>query len=593
MTIGQRLLPITLGGAMLLLTMIGKLHAEITYRTLNLSGLPAAGTDPGINYESFSARSLSDAGNAVYVATYQGPGVLPSENDRGVYLSDGVTDTLVARGDDLPPGFVGDVAYDSATMGLFYLSGGGASVVFDTQLTGEGVNVGNNHGVFHGSADATELLALERGWAPGAGHGVVFSDINISATNEAGQSVGSVLLDGVGTNGDNDGAVYSFGSGSTNLIAREGQQVPGAGPGTTFGFLSVGAPQISNTGQVTFVGPHSGGVGIFTHTESNGLQEVVLSGTAAPGAVVGTNFFDVDLFSINNAGATLFRGFTDGPSGQSTGLYLEDEGLHLLVEMGQTAPGTFLNPQFELFEQLAINGAGNVAFNASLMGAAINDSNDEVFYKIVNGSLEIVSRQNDLIPDATDSARFGEISSFYLNDAGQVAFSSELQGENVDDSNDRALFAEVDGHLRVIAREGDLFDVDPDPLAEDLREVAFLTSGFTTAAGSQDGQTSVFNSAGQLLFSLSFTDGSQGLFIAETGASADYNVDGNINGDDFLAWQRGESPNPLSMSDLAAWQASYGNPSGAVAATLVPEPSCILTLLVGTCLLATTRRRNT
>ena len=568
-------LVITFCGALLTLIPSDRLQAAVTYRTLNLTGLPAAGTDPGINYDAFSARSLSDSGNAVFLAGLQGPGVIPLENDRGIYLTDSVNESLVARGDDIPTGFVGDVAYDNSTLGLFYVSGGGENAVFDTQLTGDGVNVGNNRGVFQGTTEGAELIALESGWAPGAGHGVVFSDINISATNNSGQSVASVQLDGVGVNAANDGAMYSFGLGSANLIAREGQQVPGAGPGTTFGFLSVGDPQISNTGQVTFIGPHSGGVGIFTHTETNGLQEVVLSGTAAPSAVVGTNFFDVDFFSVNDAGATLFRGFTDGPAGQSTGLYVEEDGLQLLVERGQTAPGTFLNPQFELFGNLAINGAGHVAFTASLMGPAVNETNQGVLYKIVDGSLEYVLRQNDLVPDATDAARFGEVNSFYFNDAGQIAFFSFLQGENVDDSNDRALFAEVDGQLRVIARKGDLFDVDADPLTEDLREVAFLTAAVTTTAGSQDGRTSLFNSAGQLLFSLSFTDGSQGLFVADTGTSGDFDTDGDVDGHDFLAWQRGGSPIPFSAADLAVWEASFGNtgPAALAASSIaVPEP---------------------
>ena len=43
----------------------------------------------------------------------------------------------------------------------------------------------------------------------------------------------------------------------------------------------------------------------------------------------------------------------------------------------------------------------------------------------------------------------------------------------------------------------------------------------------------------------------------------DFDDDGDVDGNDFLAWQRGESPNPLSQSDLDNWQASFGvAPSG-------------------------------
>ena len=55
----------------------------------------------------------------------------------------------------------------------------------------------------------------------------------------------------------------------------------------------------------------------------------------------------------------------------------------------------------------------------------------------------------------------------------------------------------------------------------------------------------------------------------------DFDSDGDIDGRDFLAWQRGESPNPLSGSDLADWQANFGIGSLVVANVAVPEPGSI------------------
>ena len=56
----------------------------------------------------------------------------------------------------------------------------------------------------------------------------------------------------------------------------------------------------------------------------------------------------------------------------------------------------------------------------------------------------------------------------------------------------------------------------------------------------------------------------------------DYSNNGGVDGNDFLIWQRGGSPNPLSSSDLAAWQANYGAASSLAAAQVVPEPSGVL-----------------
>ena len=57
--------------------------------------------------------------------------------------------------------------------------------------------------------------------------------------------------------------------------------------------------------------------------------------------------------------------------------------------------------------------------------------------------------------------------------------------------------------------------------------------------------------------------------------SADFDLDGDVDGRDFLAWQRGESPTPLSAGDLALWQEEYGNPQ-LNAAAMVPEPGSLL-----------------
>ena len=62
------------------------------------------------------------------------------------------------------------------------------------------------------------------------------------------------------------------------------------------------------------------------------------------------------------------------------------------------------------------------------------------------------------------------------------------------------------------------------------------------------------------------------------GVTGDFDGDDDVDGRDFLAWQRGESPNPLSSSDLLDWQGNYG--FGPLAATTaVPEPSVVAMLL--------------
>lgn len=75
--------------------------------------------------------------------------------------------------------------------------------------------------------------------------------------------------------------------------------------------------------------------------------------------------------------------------------------------------------------------------------------------------------------------------------------------------------------------------------------------------------------------------------LQQAAPSADFDEDGDVDGRDFLVWQRGESPNPLSAADLALWQDQYGT-SGIVAAVgvTVPEPTTSLLFLYGIYVLA-------
>ena len=63
----------------------------------------------------------------------------------------------------------------------------------------------------------------------------------------------------------------------------------------------------------------------------------------------------------------------------------------------------------------------------------------------------------------------------------------------------------------------------------------------------------------------------------------DFDFDGDVDGRDFLLWQRGGSPSPLSGSDLADWQGNYGVGPLTAASVAVPEPSAFVLALLGIC----------
>jgi hypothetical protein len=74
--------------------------------------------------------------------------------------------------------------------------------------------------------------------------------------------------------------------------------------------------------------------------------------------------------------------------------------------------------------------------------------------------------------------------------------------------------------------------------------------------------------------------------LVVTATPGDFDFDGDVDGRDFLMWQRGLSPSPLSSNDLASWSANFGGGvPGELGAVQVPEPH---SLFLAVCVLATT-----
>ena len=96
-----------------------------------------------------------------------------------------------------------------------------------------------------------------------------------------------------------------------------------------------------------------------------------------------------------------------------------------------------------------------------------------------------------------------------------------------------------------------------------------------------------------MLTSVQTLDPYEVLFLSATVPTplGDFDLDGDVDGHDFLKWQRGDSLVPLSATDLSKWQESYGNPAQFIATALVPEPhSLLLGAVAGLFLLCINRR---
>jgi hypothetical protein len=118
--------------------------------------------------------------------------------------------------------------------------------------------------------------------------------------------------------------------------------------------------------------------------------------------------------------------------------------------------------------------------------------------------------------------------------------------------------------------------------------------GARTAVGEQglsigrrsDGLRSFLGSIDDVrIFDVALSQESIQALVAAT-TPGDFDLDGDVDGRDFLIWQRGQSPSPFSSTDLAAWSSNYGEGVSENLSTVeVPEPN---SLVVAVCVLAMT-----
>ncbi len=498
-------------------------QGAVTYQTRALTGDAAPDTIAGVVYSNLFVPVINEAGQTAFKGTVTGPDV-DSTNNIGFWSEGAGSLGLVARAGDAAPGTEPGVKYRDFISPV--LNGSGR-VAFQAMLTGPGVDLvsgTNDRGIWSEGSGSLGLVAREGDAAAGTEPGVVYSFIGAPAFNDAGQTAfqSSVVGSGVGQ------GIWSGSSGLPMLVARSGDAAPGAIPGRVFSGLT--SPALNGTGQTAFISgltyPGMDGYGPFEQGiwlgDSGSLGLVALTGAAAPGTEPGTLFSDFSGNVINGGGQVTFMGTLTGPGVNGTnhsGIWSGDPGsLGLVARTGDSAPGTVSGVTYSTFidDSVVINGAGQTAFLGIVTGPGVDNTNDRGIWLEGSGSLDLFAREGDVAPGTELGVLFSGFdfsNKPVLNAVGQAAFLGSLTGPGVDNTNNRGIWAtDTNGVLTLVARTGDLFDVNDDPLIDDLRTISLVS--LIVNSGGQDGRPTSFNNAGQLALRIEFSDATAGIFVA-------------------------------------------------------------------------------
>jgi hypothetical protein len=484
----------------------------VRYQPLVLSGEEAPGF-AGRTFTAFPYHSVvNDASYTVFLGSTL-PGIYGSHSPEGLFVNRAGGTSLVAKVGEPAPGMADGVTILSFDIN-YHRPNAVGQVVFESTLDGPGIDStgDDNTNAFANwiFSPSTGLTKIAQFRDPAAGvPGAIYRTFSRTTVNDLGHVAFSGDLVGAGVSFGNATAFWYGPPGDLQLLARQGDPIPGQ-PGVRYGPLSgFDYPVLSPGGKVAFSARVTGqglspaGDGAVVVGTPGNLQVAFLPGFDAPGTQ--TKFRDTSGFTtvdVNDTGEVSFAAnFEDG----TRGLYVGKPGsLQLIARTGEPAPG-MPGQTMDFFFGADLNGRGEVAFNADVQPT--DDHVPAVYLHKPGRPLELIAAGGLHAPGTEDGVVFGNwMSDPVLNRDGQVAFFASLTGPGSRGEEDYGIFATGhSGDLRLIGRVGDSFELAPG----DTRTIAALSY-----AGIFGGHILTFNEDSDLSFLIKFTDGSQGLFTA-------------------------------------------------------------------------------
>jgi T5SS/PEP-CTERM-associated repeat protein len=362
--------------------------------------------------------------------------------------------------------------------------------------------------------------------------------------------------------------------GVNSVLSATGQLTTGVGEGEIIvsngGIITTNGVQISQGGRLSLDG---------------GRVESTSSSISNQGLVQGSGVIDVNTFNIQFSGNIPGRMRIEENQHLTFTGSLSNAGIIEIVggelEVLSTSTNSFAI-EASYGATLRFGGTG-ISNSSSLHGLSIIGGEVDLFGRVSNSSNSRIVVGNsstavfhDTLANNGDLVVLPGSSVFGVDALNLLGVGSNLAIElGADDAFETVAPLVAGGQIIV---EGDLTVTLADGFEPELGDVFPLLFAGDQRSGIFSNENLPVLAAG-LKWELEYTPNSASLTVVE-GSDGDFDGDGDVDGRDFLIWQRGGSPNPRSASDLADWQANYGVAPVTSVSMAVPEPGNVL-LMIG------------